>query len=326
MDKKRISMREVSRLSGVSIATVSRVIHNNGRFSEETAKRVMSVMNELNYTPDALAQGMRKRSLAVVGMIVPDILDDRCGLMVRTAQERLFEHGYSTTVFNSNENGAQSQRFIDSLVSQHASGLIYVADSQNTDVNLYDMPVVFFERAPRFSTSSRYTMVMMNDYEASRKAVGELISGGAKKILILGDRLGISSYQNREKGAIAAIKESGNCRYTVLKLEPQRTKATIESLENLFCQECDFDAIFSVSIRMTIGALKVIHDSAALKEKVKILGIGEHRLHEYGLLDYFVVQEPLEEMAVAAADIMVDLIGGKEVEKEKIFNCQLLDF
>lgn len=322
MQKKKVSMKEVSRLSGVSIATVSRVIHNNGRFSDETARRVMEVMKELNYTPDALAQGMRKRSMAVVGIIVADILDERFGLMVRTAQEKLFESGYSTVIFNSNGNGMQSQRFIDSLVSQHASGLIYVPDRYEGEIDLQELPTVFFEREPGLHTGGLQTMLTMNDYEASREAMGRILDQGAGNVLILGDSLGISSYQNRMNGALSALQERKDCRYTVLKLEPQRTKATIQAIEELFAEKCDFDVIFSASIRMTIGALKVLNSAENLKEKITVLGIGEHRLHEYGLLNYVAVREPLEEMALAAADAIVKLINGEEVE-DRVFPLEL---
>lgn len=315
-EKKKVSMREVSKLSGVSIATVSRVIHNNGRFSDETAKRVMDVMKELNYTPDVLAQGMRKRSIAIIGIIVPDILDDRFGLMVRITQEKLFEKGYSTVVFNSNENGAQSQRFIDSLISAHVSGLIYVAESSNTNVDLKGLPTVFFERKPLFDIDTPSTTIVMNDYEAGRAAVDFLIKKEKKNVLILGDSLGISLYQERTAGAVAALEEA-KCQYTVLKLEPQRTKATIAALEKLLEEkEWEYDAIYSTSIRMTIGALKVLHDRKELQEKMLLLGIGEHRLHEYGLLSYYAMREPLEEMAEVAADSIVRLIDGEEIPEQ----------
>lgn len=315
MEKKRVSMREVSRLSGVSIATVSRVIHNNGRFSDETAKRVMEVMNELNYVPDALAQGMRKRTLPVVGIIVPDILDDRFGLMVRVIQERIFESGYSTIVFNSNENGSQSQKFIDNLISSHASGLVYVPDSRNTVVDLKGLPTVFFEREPMFLPNVSCTYIFMNDFEASKTAMEQLMENGARKVLILGDSLGISSYKKRMDGAIAAFegKDPREYSYMVKKMEPQRTKATITVIEELLEQGYEFDTIFSSSIRMTIGALKVLKDRG-LQKKITLLGIGEHRFHEYGLLDYKALREPIEEMANAAAKSIVKLIEDGEAE------------
>ena len=84
---KRATIREVSEYSGVSIATVSRVIHQNGRFSAETEKRVRDAMAALHYEPDVIARGMRMQAMPTVGVIVPDILDDGMALMMRTVQQ-----------------------------------------------------------------------------------------------------------------------------------------------------------------------------------------------------------------------------------------------
>ena len=104
-----MSIQEVSRLSGVSMATVSRVIHQkDGHFSQATGQRVREVMQRLNYVPDAVAQGMRMQFMPIVGIIVPDIMDENYALMVRTIQSELYTLGYTTIIFNSNEMRARN--------------------------------------------------------------------------------------------------------------------------------------------------------------------------------------------------------------------------
>ena len=74
MGNGRVSIREVSQLSGVSISTVSRIINQTGRFSKETEKKVFQVMKDLNYVPNRLAQSMRSHNNLTVGILIPDIL------------------------------------------------------------------------------------------------------------------------------------------------------------------------------------------------------------------------------------------------------------
>lgn len=309
--EKKPSMQEVSRLSGVSVATVSRVIHQNGRFSAETERRVREVMEQLHYRPDAIAQGMRMRTLPIVGIIVPDILDERYGHMVRTAQQSLFTNGYSTIVFNSNESGAQTQRFIDSLESQHASGLIYVPDSRETHVSLNGLPTVFFEREPAFAPDAPCVQLVMNDFDSAREAVQRLIGRGRTSIVLLGSALEISSMQQRMEGALAALDEAGIAPAAVLKVDPQRTSEAVSAMEALMDSSAFFDAVFSISTRLTVGALKVLNDRGWPHEKSAVLGMGQHRLHRYGLLDYTAVREPIEAMSLAAADAIVQLMKGE---------------
>ena len=321
---KKVSIQEVSRLSGVSVATVSRVIHQNGRFSAETEKRVRQVMEELHYTPDALAQGMRLRTLPMVGIIVPDILDERYGNMVRSTQRLLFEKGYSAVIFNSNESGEQSQRFIDSLKSQHASGLIYVPDSRTPQVKLREIPTVFFERRPAFARPENSVQIEMNDWECAYEAMNHLLDRGCRRVAMLGDRLGVSSATARTQGALQALEETGMAAASLVRVDPQRTSEAVAAMEKIV-QECkDLDAVFCISPRLTVGALKVLNEQGMAERRVTVMSVGEHRLHTYGLLDYLAVREPIEEMAEAAARSAIRLIQKRPVGQPEPFRGQLI--
>ena len=71
-----ISIKDISKQAGVSIATVSRVINKNGRYSKETEKRVMDIIRKNNYVPNLVAKGLRTQKMKNVGIIVPDITNE----------------------------------------------------------------------------------------------------------------------------------------------------------------------------------------------------------------------------------------------------------
>ena len=233
MGKDKISMREVSRLSGVSIATVSRIVHQNGRFSAETERRVLEVMKSLSYSPDPIAQGMRLKHLPVIGMIVPDILDDRYGLILRTAQRRLFENGFSSFVFNANEDEKQVQAFISSMAGQRCSGLIYVPEAGANSVDLQGIPTVFVERKPAFKVDVPHVQILMDDKAASYRAVKEIIRAGRRKLVLMGDRMNNSFSQDRMEGARQALKEAGLDPAAVLCVNPQKTTEAMSAIREI---------------------------------------------------------------------------------------------
>ena len=76
MEDKKISMVDIAKLSGVSIATVSRVLNKNGRYSKETEDRVLKVIQEHNYKVNVNAKGLRTKRTQTIGVIVPDITND----------------------------------------------------------------------------------------------------------------------------------------------------------------------------------------------------------------------------------------------------------
>ena len=325
MARGKASIEEVSRLSGVSIATVSRVVHQNGRFSKDTEKRVLQVMKELNYTPDRIAQGMRLKSMPVIGMIVPDILDDRYGLILRTAQKRLFEAGFSSFVFNSNEDYAQAQSFIDSMAGQHASGLIYVPDSTAAFMDLHGLPTVFLERRPSFTVDVPHVQFLMNDRDCARNAMALLLKSGRRNVVLLGDRMGISSCRERITGAVEALNAAGLEPVSLIPLNPHRSSEAISAFGELLDRDIPVDSVFCVSVRLTVGVMSVLKTRGISREQIDVMGIGEHRLCKYGLIDYHSVNEPLEEMALEAADTIIAMANGEAISvPEKVFDCDIM--
>jgi LacI family transcriptional regulator len=309
---QRTSMREVSRLSGVSIATVSRVIHKSGRFSAATERRVREVMERLDYKPDVVAQGMRMRSMPIVGIILPDIMDENYALMVRTLQTELFQNGYSVSVFNTNEDGTLARYFVGMLKTQRASGILYIPDRNGEAADMEGLPTVFFDRRPKGPQPERSVVVECDNFGGARRAVSRLIAGGRRRIALLSDEKNVSSHRERIRGYRAALEEAGLQPGPTYLVDPQRTTEAIAALNGAFDNGVPFDSIFCTSIRLTIGALTVLHGAGIPREQTQVLGFGEHRLHRYGLLPYLAVREPIVEMSAAAARELLNLMAGGE--------------
>ena len=76
MKKANVSIKTISQMAGVSTATVSRVINHAGGFSKETEERVREAIRQAGFVPNVMARGLRKNSLPLVGVIVPDIINE----------------------------------------------------------------------------------------------------------------------------------------------------------------------------------------------------------------------------------------------------------
>ena len=91
--EKGKSIKDIARLAGVSTATVSRVINQNGRFSKETEARVRRIIRENEYVPNMSAKGLRTSRTCVVGIIVPDITNPHFSSLVLKLEINLFQRG-----------------------------------------------------------------------------------------------------------------------------------------------------------------------------------------------------------------------------------------
>ena len=94
--KKSVSIKDIAKESGVSIATVSRVINKTGRYSKETEDKVLSIIQRMNYVPNLIAKGLRVQKMMNVGIIVPDITNEFFVKLVSELENDLFQEGYQT--------------------------------------------------------------------------------------------------------------------------------------------------------------------------------------------------------------------------------------
>lgn len=144
-----ISIKDISKQAGVSIATVSRVINKNGRYSEETEKRVMEIIKKNNYVPNLVAKGLRTQKMKNVGIIVPDITNEFFMKLVYEIEKNLFSEGYETFLCNTDEDEETERKRVRMMAMQNVCSLVYVSGCMsNIEQMIKDIPTVFIDRIP----------------------------------------------------------------------------------------------------------------------------------------------------------------------------------
>lgn len=147
----KASLKQIAQMAGVSIATVSRVINNNGRFSEETRKRVMAIIRETNYKTNTLAKGLRMRRSNSIGILVPDLTNDFFSRTVQEIEKKLFKLGYSTIICDTQRDPEMEHYYLDTLEAKSIDGLIVISGNQPFDSNelTESVPVLCIDREPK---------------------------------------------------------------------------------------------------------------------------------------------------------------------------------
>ncbi|MFK4996684.1 LacI family DNA-binding transcriptional regulator [Bacillus sp. N9] len=108
-------MKEIAELCNVSVATVSRVINQNGRFSKETEEKVRAVIKEYGYKTNMVAKSLRMRQSKSIGVIVPDIKNEFFSSIVLEIEHFFFSEGYSVFICNTNNEEEKEQEYLKSL-------------------------------------------------------------------------------------------------------------------------------------------------------------------------------------------------------------------
>lgn len=136
MDIKKLSMIDIAEMAGVSIATVSRVINGNGGYSKSTEEKVLNIIKEFGYMPNANAKSLRTNMSKSIGVVVPDITNEFFAKIVRRLNNFFLKHRYSVFICDSNEDGKLEDMHINDLVEKNVDGIIYI--SGQTDVKVID--------------------------------------------------------------------------------------------------------------------------------------------------------------------------------------------
>ena len=125
----RVTIRDVARKVGVSPMTVSRVLNDSPRVSDETRRRVRGAIAELGYVPNRLASGLVRRATHAIGVIVPDVANPFFTLVVRGAEEAAWRAGYHVILCNTQADLARERGYIEDMLAFQVDGLLVAAVS-----------------------------------------------------------------------------------------------------------------------------------------------------------------------------------------------------
>ncbi|WP_226086098.1 LacI family DNA-binding transcriptional regulator [Mesobacillus sp. S13] len=304
---KKLTIKEIAELTGVSTATVSKVLNNTGRYSEETRKKILDVVQEYDYRPNAVAKSLRTRRSKTIGVIVPDITNEFFAQIVLAIEKYCGPKGYSVFICNTDENGEKELQYIKELELKGVDGLIHLIGSDelfNVETNL---PVVCIDRKPMAHNAA---FITSDNFQGGYLAASELIEKGCKKILLIRDyRVGHPTLE-RQKGFKSALKEKKipfNEEEQVLNVEvgiEQGKKAVQELIKN---GNFDFDGVFATTDWLAFGAKLALEENGIkIPEEVKIIGFDNINLAKYSSVSS--IHQDKEAMGQKAAENLINRI------------------
>lgn len=198
-------LKDVAKLAGVSVTTVSRVINNYGSLSKKTIYKVHQAMQELNYQPNALARAMQGKPSNFIGLIFPNLTNPFYAELVNELESRLFAKGYKTIIASAAENEQIEHEYLGMLMANQVDGII--SGSHNLGIEEYKQvgaPIVSFDRY----LAEGIPIVTSDSYSGGRLAADYLVNWGCQNLAVLIDEDTSSSPTiNRVQGVVDYMNE-----------------------------------------------------------------------------------------------------------------------
>jgi LacI family transcriptional regulator len=303
------TMRDVAALAGVSAMTVSRVLHDDPKITDETKRRVLDAVQQLGYRRDENARNLRLgRSSGLIGLVVTNIANPFYAQLATGAGETAEQLGMGVVLVNTGEDKQREMRLINDLVSRRVDGIIVAPagdDHRHLDSErLQGAPVVLTARPPIGITAD---CVLVDDYGGTKEAVGRLIARGHTKIGFLGLPPSVWTGAERFRGFQAAMAEAGLPVDDHYVRYHQRDIAGAEkSAHALLALPDPPTALFAANNRNTIGAFRAVNSIGA---STALAGFDDFELADMLGLPLTVVAYDPAEVGHLATRLLLDRLG-----------------
>ena len=306
---------DIAKSANVSTATVSRIINNSGKVSDATKERVLKVMNELNYHPNAFARGMVTNSMKTIGVLAVDIRDTYYANVTYTIEQHLRKNGYNAILCNTGNELKNKKMYIDMLMSKKIDGLILVGSVfkdkklDNYIINVSkSIPVTIING---YIKSENIFCVMNDDEQGVRDAVKYLIEKGKKKIVFFKDA---DSYS-------AVKKARGAKGYPVILVE-KGILGGYNGIKNLMLKNNDINAIICSEDLTAVGVLKYLTEIN--NSDFIVIGFNNSIFSECTTPSLTSVDSNMTTIGKTAVDIIIKAISKEQPENKIIINSKLI--
>ncbi len=322
---KKVLLKDIAKEVGVSTALVSYVLNGKAkeaRVGDEMAKRIKKVAKKLNYQPNLIARGLKSGRTKTLGLIVADISNPFFSMLARFIENEADRHGYTVIIGSSDEKLDKSQKLIDTFLNRQVDGLIIapVEGSRNqiNALNRMHIPVVLVDRS--FSDKD-LNAVMIDNRNASFKAVQLLLEKGYKKIGMISYDTSLSHMQNRIAGYKDALRESG-----IEVNEKLIRKVSYDSFTNDVFGSLDYflkakkplvDALFLATNSISIAALKYINGlNIKVPDALGLVCFDESEAYDFFYSPVTYVKQEMPLIGEKAVNLLMKIIEQKTNNRE----------
>ena len=315
------SIKDIARVVGCSISTVSRVINDRDAVDPLTRKKVLEVIEKLDYTPNLTAQGLRVKRGRLIGVAIPNSTVGAFSVVVQYALEAAYSHGFNVVLVNSHDDPDLEETLIKSLLSREINGVMLtrVSDESKivTRIVKSNIPIVVIDRAFEHENVSN---VVLDNHRAGCMAAEHLLSLGHRRIACITGPLKISLSRERLKGFQSTLSEKG------IALPPSHLyegnflyQTGLQGVQALRERGATCTALWAMNDLMGFGAMRALYEKGVkVPEEVSVLGMDDLEIAEMVTPPLTTIHYPIKELVERAMDLLISQINSGEVGSETI--------
>ena len=329
-----MNIRDIARLAGVGVSTVSRVINDHPDVKDETREKILKIIKESNYIPNNSARILKKNNTNNIGVLVKGVFNPFFAEMINIIGNRINEAGYTMIL---QQNDYATEYDVDNLIAfvkeKRLQGIICLGGNflniNDESFQFLDIPVVLTSvNTLSKESKSKFSSIGIDNVLAAKASIQYLIDKGHRNIgILLGEKNDVGISGLRLEGYRKALEEN-NIPYSEenVFIGDYDYSGAYRVTKEIINNRKDITAIFSISDIMAVGAAKsVIDQGLQVGEDISIMGFDGMDISKYYNPGITTVKQPKKNMANNSIDLLLALLAKKEDHKHIIFETKIIE-
>lgn len=317
-----VTIYDVAREANVSMATVSRVVNGNQNVKPATRKKVLEVIERLEYRPNAVARGLASKKTTTVGVIIPDIANNVYAELARGVEDIATMYRYNIILANSDQNEDKELQLLDTMLGKQVDGIVMMSDEvtekMQQSMEHSPVPIVL---AGSVDESQTIPTVNIDYFEAAYEAVKLLIDNGHTRIgfvtgpitYTINGKYKLEAYKKALQDAGLMMDES------LIVAEEASYDSGLEAWDNLALLDNPPTAFFAGSDELAIGLIHGAQDAGkSVPEEIEVISFENSKLARMVRPELTSVVLPLYDIGAVAMRLLTKLMNKEMVEEEAV--------
>jgi LacI family transcriptional regulator len=327
-----LSIKDIAKMAGVSVTTVSRVLNGYPDVSNATKEHVQQVIAACDYQPNNSARNLKRTRSNTVGLLMEGSATPFITDLSDLIESNINAHGYALIPHRVTNGSSGIDTAVQLIMEKRLQGLIVCGGffiHTLEELKRLPVPVVFCTTTLSGIDHAAYSSVHVDDRQAAIEAVNYLCSIGHRRIAILGgiegDNGGVSS--QRLHGYCDALSKNGICfdRHLVHYCGLFTMQRGYDAANELLSAETLPTAIFCVADQLAVGACKAIFNAGLhVPEDISVMGFDGTEISKFYEPSICTVRQPISEIAQKTVEVLVSLMENKGQNRHIIFPTEIV--
>ena len=335
--EQETTIKDIARICGVGVSTVSRAINDHPDINPATKKMIMETIEQYGYIPNNSARNLKRTDAKCIAILVKGLTNPFFAKMIRIVEEEVERNHYSLVLRHVEYSADEVDVALQLVKEKRLRGIIFLGGYlKHSEEHMKKINVQFVLATagciPENMNRKVYSSLAVDDEKEGYVMTKYLISQGHKKIAILGAETGdLSIGQLRLQGYKRALQEAG-IEVDQGLICPMKFEIEYFSMENAYAvtselldRRNDVTAIFAISDVLAVGACRAIKDRGkSVPKDIAVAGYDGIDMGQYYSPSISTIRQPVDDIALDSIKLLFEIINGTQEHQHKVYDGELL--